>query len=423
MKSVTIVVFIYLFFNLSCWSSSYGLNDLYKKALEGNPQNKIFESELKEIEYGLMKLNAEYYPKLDAIVGGEKRHAINDSSIDTNRFVAELRLKYNLFKFGQSKDEIDILKKIKMKKEREYSWWKENIKRNLKGSYYAALSINKKIHFLKGELGFNKELISKVKLKIKSGLIGKSDLLDIDLRRNELNGQMMVLEEKLDHHLDEIRKDAFLEHDAYVNFSGDFPHDHYSLELEKILDKVKNQNVELRALILDSEGQELKVEQMAKKRWPEVNLMGRYGRMRIDEQYSNLSNNEGLIGIYVEIPLFDGGKRDNTRKIYHERYQQKKLESEKLKKDLTIEATHKYELLLNIHNQLDLLEDSLKRGKVYFDQVLDEYKRGIKNSLDLVSARDRIVNQNLNWIELKYKYIASILEIEKLMGTDIKEIK
>jgi hypothetical protein len=58
MKSVTIVVFIYLFFNLSCWSSSYGLNDLYKKALEGNPQNKIFESELKEIEYGLMKLNA-----------------------------------------------------------------------------------------------------------------------------------------------------------------------------------------------------------------------------------------------------------------------------------------------------------------------------------------------------------------------------
>ena len=161
---------------------------------------------------------------------------------------------------------------------------------------------------------------------------------------------------------------------------------------------------------------------MNKNYLPEVNLSGRYGRMRIDEQYVNSTNqNEGLIGVYVNIPLFSGGSKRSTRQIYEEKYQQRLQEAKLHENNESIELTHKFELLEKVHRKVDLLEDSLKRGQSYFKNVMSEYKRGVKNSLDLVSSRDRLVNLNMNLIEAKTKYIITLLNIEELTGEKLKE--
>ena len=155
-----------------------------------------------------------------------------------------------------------------------------------------------------------------------------------------------------------------------------------------------------------------------KNKLPEVNLVGRFGKMRIDEQYSTNST-EGLLGLYIEMPLFDGGQKKSIQQIYNEKYQQKVLESKLLKNNNTIEISHKHELLNKTHERLDLLEKGYDRGLVYFKNVLDEYDRGIKNSIDLVSARERLVKINMDRIDSKKDYLMTVLELEELTGKQL----
>jgi outer membrane protein len=410
-------LFILLALIISSNSSSkiFNLEDLYKHGLEHNPDGKILSSQAEEIAFGLKKVKSEFFPEVYAVVGGEARRAGSDETLKTNRFIAEMRLKYNLFKFGQTQNGLKAFEGLHQIKEQKYQLWKQDVIREVKSLFYEATTINEKLKFLKKELLYNEKMKQKVIKRKKRGLIGKSDILDIDLRKLNIETQILELVEKLDHKLDDIRKVSFIDHEDEVNLDTEIPHSHYNLNLKNILEKSRLNNRSISLSALEEKSQQYAKSKIDKNRFPEVNLMGRFGRMRIDEQYSNNST-EGLVGIYVEIPFFDGGKKKSTQRIYEEKYRQRKLKAQVIRNDVSIEVTHKYELLNNIHKQLDLGEMGHQRGIKYFSSVLDEYNRGIKNSLDLVSARDRLVNLKLKLIESKKEYIITVLKLEKLIG-------
>jgi|GEM_PF-4538062 len=399
-------------------SKSYTLGELYKNGLDKNPEGRILESQAKEIYYGIKAMNGEYFPEVYAVVGGERRQSSRDSTINTNRFVAEMRLKYNLFKFGQSKNSIKALEELHKVKLHKYSLWKQDIIRETKSLYYDALTINKKLNYLKKELLYNRKMKLRTKKRISKGLTGKSDILDIDLRKLSMEVQILELSEQLDHKLDEVRKVSFIDHKDGVELNASLPHTHYNLDLKSLLKKSRLNNRNINLSELEEKVTEYEQSKVSSNRLPEVNLMGRFGRMRIDEQYST-GTTEGLVGVYVNIPLFDGGKKKSTQEIYKEKYKQRKLKLDSVKNDVSIEVTHKYELLDNIHRQLDLVEMSHKRGAKYYTIVLDEYNRGIKNSLDLVSARDRLVNLKLKMFESQKNYLITALTLEKLIGEQL----
>lgn len=405
------------------FAKEFNFQELYNHALTNHPQAKIMDSKVREIEYGIKKIRSSYYPELSAVVGGEKRKADKDDSVDTERFVAEIRLKYDLFKFNQSADEINSLEEILKKQRYEQSWWKESLRRQMRSQYAISQAHLEKMLILKEELKTNQVLKGSVSKRRRSGLIGESDLLDIELRQNHLLSLVNDLEEELDHSLDKLRKLSYIGHDDTVKIEGKIPHHHVHLDLSSLIKAAKENNIKIKDSLFLQNAHLNNLNKNKKNLLPEVNLSGRYGRMRIDEQYANSDNqNEGLVGIYVNIPLFDGGNKRSTREIYQEKYQQKLLETELSKNNETIELTHKYELLDNVHRKVDLLEQSLKRGNVYFKNVMNEYKRGVKNSLDLVSSRDRLLNLNLDLIDSKTKYLLTILNIEELTGENLKEM-
>jgi outer membrane protein len=416
------LLFLFVFFTYSIQGREFNFEELYQHSLKNHPQGKILKSKVNEIEFAIKKLKSSYYPELSAIVGGERRQAAQDSSIDTNRFVAELRVKYNLFRFNKSADEVMALEKVLEKQSLDFNWWKENLHREMKAQNTIAQGLSEKLRILDRELETNSFLKKSVQKRRKSGLIGESDLQDIELRKNQILTSSNDLKEELDHSMDKLRKLTFIEHSDTIKIEGDLPHYHYNLEFDQLKNKAKKNNIHIKRSKYLKEAQLNELNKANKNYLPEVNLSGRYGRMRIDEQYVNGTNqNEGLVGIYVNIPLFSGGSKKSTRQIYEEKFQQRLQQAKLHENNEIIELTHKFELLEKVHRKVDLLEDGLKRGQSYFQNVMTEYKRGIKNSLDLVSARDRLVNLNMNLIEAKTKYIITLLNIEELTGEKLKE--
>ena len=164
------LLFLFMFLSLSAQGREFNLEELYQHSLKNHPQGKILKSKVKEIEFAIKKFKSSYYPELSAVVGGERRQAAQDSSIDTNRFVAEVRVKYNLFRFNKSADEIKTLEKILEKESLDFNWWQENLYREMKAQYTIAQSLNEKLQILNEELRTNSILKKSVQKRRKSGL-------------------------------------------------------------------------------------------------------------------------------------------------------------------------------------------------------------------------------------------------------------
>ena len=138
--------------------------------------------------------------------------------------------------------------------------------------------------------------------------------------------------------------------------------------------------------------------------------------MRIDETYTSENSLEGLAGIYVDIPIWDGGKRESQAELQRLKASKKELEFQRVVRDLEVEVSHELHKLKNALKQIELSEKSLKASREYYRNVLSEYKRGIKSSMDLISARDRLANFQKSLVKFKMHFITSRLNLQEMTG-------
>ena len=410
---------ILLFITNLCWSKDYTCSDLEETALKNNPLIIQEQLELRELKSQIKKVKADYYPEVKVIVGQENLIAPDESKIEQNKNVAELRVDYNLYQFGASKNQLKALKENKEIHLKSIDYLKEQIKRDLKRLFYSTLSLKKELKLIGEEIRYNNTLRKQVHNKKKQGLVGAADALEIEMRDATLKNRQIKVTEEYQHGLDLIRKITLLPHEQAISLQGDIPHSHFEVSLKELHSATKSKNLELAKVNSEINSLAYRTDSSFSKRLPSLKLMGRYGNMRIDETYSSNNSQEGLVGLYLEIPLFDGGRKSSNQAIQESRLERSKQKLRKTKHDIEIDLAHKFEKFQNIHTLLDLSEKNLESAKKYFKNVLSEYKRGVKNSLDLVSARDRLYQFHIDVINYKKEYQLSKLDLEKITGLNL----
>ncbi|MDA8793060.1 TolC family protein [Bacteriovoracaceae bacterium] len=408
--------FLTFIISLSGWAKQYTYESLLNLAKKNSINQEIYKTKVIEIDGRIDHEKSSYYPKLKAIIGSEKIDSGSEPDINESNFVGEIRLDYNLYRFGGTKDKINSLNALKSEQIKVSEFENKNLERKLEKEYLEGLYFNNYLQILISERKFNSQLKKQVSLKRRQGLVGEADVLEIDMREATLKDKILQNEEHFQHTLDNIRKLTFLTHEENIEISGELPHEHFDVKIDELVQAAYKKNLELNRLFsrIDSINYELN----AKKsdRLPEVNLRARYGKMRIDERYTSNESLEGLVGIYVDIPLFDGGMVSSQNKVLISQLAREKLTLTKSKKNLKIDVLHHYEKMQNVHKQVDLAEANVSNGEKYFKNVLSEYKRGVKNSIDLVSARDRLMNFKFDLISAKRNFLFAKINLEEVVG-------
>lgn len=415
-KFNTIFLITILLGNLKANAKEYTYESLLTLARKNSISSEIAKTRVIELEAEIEKTQSDYFPKIRAVIGNERRDSRSEPEINKNNFVGELRVDYNLYRFGGTSDKIDSLRTLRNEEIKIADFTQKNLERSLKKEYFEALYYKHELSILEEELKFNKTLKKQVNLRKKQGLVGDADVLEIDMRDATLKDKILQIEEHYQHSLDSIRKLTFISHEEEIKLKGDIPHEHFDVKIDELVEAAYKKNLELSNTLSKVESINFELNSSKTKRLPEINLMGRYGKMRIDEQYTNNESLEGLVGVYVDIPLFDGGEKSSQTKILKSRLAREKLKATKSKKNLHIDVLHRFEKMQNIHKQVDLAEINVKNSKNYFNNVLKEYKRGVKNSLDLVSARDRLMNFKKDLIAAKRNFLVAKIDLEEVVG-------
>lgn len=397
------------------------LYSLSANALLGvqNLENKLFEqnSELSSLQKQMESQEALYYSSKSSFlpsasaVGGWQSNKTDVNTQTEKGMVGYIEAKYNVFNgfkdyslMKQKNADLNI-KKIEFL----------NKQRGLRIELTSLISEMLHLHELQDILAHEYKTIQTQRVmankKVSAGLTGPVDNYEFDLRENELqietnqiNQRHEETHQKLvklfgrelpDNEFSEIKFQSYAELTTLNKIFNYKENLTYTI-IEQNLEKTKNEKTQERSDFL-----------------PKLDLTASIGRLTPSEN-TPVKYNESKYGITLTLPLFNG---------FDTYYKLKSANlnisaTEKLLTQKKIEIESEFSILKNKITELDKLfkinDQKLKNSQKYFDLTLGEYRRGIKNSPDLVSATERLFTTKKKQVEILRDLEILKIQIETL---------
>jgi outer membrane protein len=399
--------FLYSFLVLVAGSTGWALQGsalLQERLLSNHLEIQSFEAEVKAQESIARSAQSGYYPTLNAVGGWQNVDELRDG--EHKGPVGYIDGKWNLFRgfrdrsmSTQAHVEFEIRKIILEEK-----------RRSLRTELTEVLSEMVYAHQLEVLLDEENKLTQNhqkmASKKASAGLTGTVDNLEFDLRENEIEIQ---------------KRQLLLKHlEAHLKLKTLFGEDIQDAQLEKIkfddflsqdiavpaFDRTRNPSVQKAKLRLDLA--EAQKDEARSDFLPSVDFEYRFGHLTPDDTVA-MKYNESRYGILLTIPIFSG--LETQSKTRAQTFNVAAKEKEFTQSELTIEGQHKI-LGSQIKELLDLLRINDKRLKVskkYYELTLGEYKRGVKNSPDVVAATER-------WFETQRRKFELLKELAILQA-------
>lgn len=360
--------------------------------LENNQEifNRKIEIEQLQKEKALNR--SVFYPELNIVSGLGSEYSSGDAETEKGGILF-LDAKMNLFR---GLEDLDALKINDIKMQKAVLEKEIEIKK-IKIDYYNMHSENEvlreEIKLIRQELEINKSHENMARKKVDSGLTSNVELLDFQIKQDTLANEISVNELKI----------AENEKSMSAIFGNKFT-------LEEINQKIAKENLELKKskrednLFIKKLTQDVSISQLEVKKTksnylPKIDLEAKIGSITPKSKVFE-DKTEHQVALTLTIPLFSGFSTDasyqhaildkkikeNSLNNYHANYSTM-IDTEEKRIELN-------KLLLNAN------EKTLKKAEKFQEQTLLEYKRGIKNSPDLISASDRVFELKRKNLEL-----------------------
>jgi outer membrane protein TolC len=124
--------------------------------------------------------------------------------------------------------------------------------------------------------------------------------------------------------------------------------------------------------------------------------------------------------LVMRIDLFSG---------FETLYERREAEAKRLRQEAELksailsaltETENAFRRISTIQARVDLEEENEARAKKYYASVMNEYKRGVKNSADLRVAADGLFEVSLKQESFKFEFLNSRLDLERALGGKVE---
>jgi outer membrane protein TolC len=148
-------------------------------------------------------------------------------------------------------------------------------------------------------------------------------------------------------------------------------------------------------------------------------LKATYGSLGIRE---TLDSPESTVGIVARWELFSGFESANHRKVAAAQLVKAKAELDNNRVHILSRAEQLRNQLKSISSRLEFEQKNQKQIERFLKAVQDEYRRGFKNSNDLKSALELVLDTQINKGILRADYFEARAELQEILGIELKEL-
>lgn len=385
-----------------------GIETLEKQIIDNNPALKSLENEIKASENMMGSSYAAYYPSFNA-VAGLAEHTVDDPLDREKGYFGYLEGRLNLFNgfkdmaFINQKNIQFQLRKI------QYTELKKNLTLKLTEVVSEMIYLHKLQNILATEEKITKEQKQMAAKKVASGLTSSVDYLEFELREEELRIQQRQINQL---HIEAHQKILQL----YGTDVDDKAFENLAFSKLETLTEVRplnlDGNVNVRKARLN-----LKLAQLATKEakagyLPTLDFIFSSGRITPSEDDLQLA--ESSYKLQLTIPLFSGFETSYRAKAAQAQTLAQRFEENQTSFDSMSLHNSLAEKTKELNDLYIINERKLITSQKYFDLTVAEYKRGIKNSPDLVGATERWFSSQKRKFELIKELELTKVKIENL---------
>lgn len=388
------LTFTTLLLSFSVTSEAQTRSDLENRLISSSQELKSLEQDISAQDSLRKSTYATFLPSLNAVGGLAK---IKTDSDNDKGQVGYLQGSANLFSGFKDRSNFDIQSQKMELARLNYEIKLRNAKEELTEALTSMIGIHQLEKILDEEFKITQTQKQMAARKVSAGLTSQVDNYEFDLRESEIEIQ---------------RRNIVREHDAvHQKLNALFNQEIQDKELDSLnfattgtiskdvnLTSFENhplvRKAKLEELIADSEKTSITAEFL-----PRIDLNYSFGRLTPRED--DIQYNESEISLLITIPLFSGFDTYHKRKA--------------AVASLAAKEHDKSQVILNIKSQFEQLKSRAKElvelyqiidkklvsSEKYYNLTLSEYKRGVKNSPDLVGATERYFDSKKKKIEIQ----------------------
>ncbi len=389
------------------------ISQLIDEAGKNSLEIKQAEENLKSLQSKLHSQYGRLSPKI-SLEGGPQSSKFDDEK--SNDTVLYGKAEWNLYRGGSDKALIDLAESEIEIQEKRLKSLKNKIKKDVSKIYYELQFILESVSLKQRALELNSQQMEIAKAKNRSGFTTSSDVLEFDLRGSTLQSDLVLLNQKLEDKAGELNvllsRKNFHSNEAV---KGHLIRESFNFNREDLLAKMQDNNDQLLLSKLELQQMENEKQQAKSQFLPKLDLEAHYGKLATDEKVFTDKDNYSLL-LKLNIPLFSGFENYNSVKSTSAKLAASQLSFEQKRISLSAELDSLLAESKALNARLDLEEKNLERSEKYYKLTLGEYRRGVKNSPDMVGASERLLEARIRNLEYRRDLMLAKTKIQGLTG-------
>ncbi len=414
---IIIVLFSSFTIHAADESMKVGLDDAKKYAVQHNFEVLSLRQAYEEVKARQGKARSAYFPKL-GIAGGADTQI--KSNAHENAAIGYLYGNYNLFNgLGDSyHSQIASLEAEKAEIRLKRAEFRVGLE--VERAFHLYLYKKSVIELKKESVKINETHKRMASNRKRSGLIAESDVMEFDLKDSTLRSDLLLLDQEIEEARTSLKKILGEEVGSRIEPIGSLQHQHLKGSLNDLVKRIKDHSepVLIGAKDIAIASLETKV---AQSKWlPKLDVEVAAGYLPWDLR--QVPSGAAMVGgkIVLRMDLFSG---------FETLYERREAEAKRLKQEAElktsilsamIDTENSYRRISTIQARVDLEEENESRARKYYGSIMNEYKRGVKNSADLRVAADGLFEASLKRESFKYEFLNSRLDLERALGGKVE---
>jgi outer membrane protein TolC len=122
------------------------------------------------------------------------------------------------------------------------------------------------------------------------------------------------------------------------------------------------------------------------------------------------------VGLAVRVPIFDGGRRDARRSESRSQYEQERIRTADLRRQVELDVQLALDDLQSSEEQVKVAAEGLTQVQAEVEQAQRRYKAGVSSSLEVTDSQTRLARARDNQIAALFLYNRARLDLWQAMG-------
>ncbi|QKI89281.1 TolC family outer membrane protein [Thiomicrorhabdus xiamenensis] len=189
---------------------------------------------------------------------------------------------------------------------------------------------------------------------------------------------------------------------------------HYELSLAEVETRAQETNLGVRASVYQAQIAKQEIEVQKSGHWPTVSAQAQYNDRNYQTDQSDVSDTS--IGVNVTVPLYTGGS--TTSNVSAARFASQKS-NEALRDSKNLARLNARSQVRNIQRGevlIAALREAVKSNDAFLEAAEEGYKVGLKDMLEVLSARANQVDARKNLVEALHNQVLNRLRLESALG-------